>query len=110
MGKLKYGYRKISCPKDAPPECAACEITHGGLHVNETAEWAEAKKELLKGGLAVVQSHRDEVGAEVRFLFFLNPFFLVKHFSFSLVMYFASYLNFIIFSVIFFFWIRVDVP
>lgn len=66
MGKLKYGYRKISCPKDAPPECAACEITHGGLHVNETAQWTEAKKELLEGGLAVVQSHRDEVGAELK--------------------------------------------
>lgn len=65
MGKLKYGYRKITCPTDAPPECAACEITHGGLSLKETPAWLAAKKELEAKGLRVVQWHRDEMSKEV---------------------------------------------
>ena len=48
MGKLNYGFRKLTAPKDKPA-CAACDITHGGLHLNETAEWKKAKVEMAEG-------------------------------------------------------------
>ena len=65
LGKLHYGYRKLTAPK-AKPACAACDITHGGLHLDETAAWKEAKAELIKGGdVEVKQMHRDEMSAEV---------------------------------------------
>jgi hypothetical protein len=67
LGKLKYGYRKITCPKDADPVCAACEITHGGLSLSESPEWLNAKEEIRKASdFEVVQWHRDEVSPEVR--------------------------------------------
>ena len=66
MGKLRYGYRKITCPKDAGPECAACEITHGGLSLKETPSWLEVKKEIEGStGVKVVQWHRDELSPQV---------------------------------------------
>ncbi|KAJ2901740.1 hypothetical protein MKZ38_001412 [Zalerion maritima] len=69
LGKLKYGYRKISCPKDAPPECAACDITHGGLSLKETPAWLEARRQLEgpeEKGVRVVQWHRDEMSSELK--------------------------------------------
>ncbi|RYO75177.1 hypothetical protein DL764_010571 [Monosporascus ibericus] len=62
MGKLRYGYRKITCPKNAESECAACDITHGGLSLKETPPWVEAKKEIESlSDAKVVQLHRDEL-------------------------------------------------
>jgi hypothetical protein len=54
MGKLSYGYKKINCPKDADPICAACEITHGGLSLKETPGWVAAKSEIEAEGIKVV--------------------------------------------------------
>ncbi len=64
IGKLRYGYRKITCPKDRPA-CAACDITHGGLHLDESTEWKAAKESIVEEhGLAIKQMHRDEVDSE----------------------------------------------
>jgi hypothetical protein len=66
MGKIRYGYRKITCPEDAEPTCAACEITHGGLSLKETPEWVTAKTQIeASSALKVVQWHRDELSSEV---------------------------------------------
>lgn len=66
MGKVKYSYKKI-CRTDGNPECAACQITHGGLSLNETSEWSIAKKELeSEENIKVVQWHRDELSDQVR--------------------------------------------
>lgn len=66
MGKLSYGFRKVTCSKDAPPECAACEITHGGLSLKETPAWQSAKATIESSGqLSVVQWHRDEMDDSV---------------------------------------------
>ena len=65
MGKLNYGYRKLTAPKDKPA-CSACDITHGGLHLEETAAWKEVKAEIVKEGeVEVKQMHRDELSADV---------------------------------------------
>ena len=65
MGKLSYGYRKLTCSKDKTI-CAACDITHGGLHLDETAEWKKAKSEIVsQGGVQIKQLHRDEMDKEV---------------------------------------------
>lgn len=66
MGKLKYSYRKLTTPKDCTPACAACDITHGGLHLDETSDWKRVKGEVAKnGGMEVKQLHRDELGGDV---------------------------------------------
>lgn len=66
LGKLRYSYRKITCPADAEAVCAACEITNGGLSLKETPSWIEAKKEIEgSADVKIVQWHRDEVSAEV---------------------------------------------
>lgn len=65
LGKLSYGYKKISCPKDADPICAACEITHGGLSLKETPAWSAAKTVIESEGIKVVQWHRDEMDEHV---------------------------------------------
>ncbi|MDI1486558.1 MAG: hypothetical protein OHK93_005789 [Ramalina farinacea] len=46
MGKLKYSYRKLTTSKDCTPACAACDITHGGLHLDETSDWKRVKGEV----------------------------------------------------------------
>ena len=69
LGKIKYGYRKVTCAKDAEPACAACEITHGGLSLNESKAWIEARAEIEKSSdIQIVQWHRDEVSPQVRAL------------------------------------------
>ncbi|KAF6231694.1 hypothetical protein HO173_009996 [Letharia columbiana] len=66
MGKLNYGYRKLTSPKDKPA-CSACDITHGGLHFEETAAWKEAKVTLVKEGhVEIRQMHRDELTSEIK--------------------------------------------
>lgn len=65
-------YRKLTCSKDKPA-CAACDITHGGLHLDETAAWKSVKAELGKEGVEIQQLHRDEIRGEVS----LSPFTLL---------------------------------
>ncbi|KAF2865064.1 hypothetical protein BDV95DRAFT_613022 [Massariosphaeria phaeospora] len=66
MGKLKYGYRKICHSSEDNPACAACDITHGGLSLQETPAWVEAKAVIeAESGCKVVQWHRDELADEV---------------------------------------------
>ena len=67
MGKLSYGYRKLTNKDKDSPTCAACDITHGGLHLDETAQWKAAKAEIVKSGVVkdVKQLHRDELDSEV---------------------------------------------
>ncbi|KAL9130775.1 MAG: hypothetical protein Q9217_001123 [Psora testacea] len=66
MGKLNYGYRKITASKDKPA-CAACDITHGGLHLDETVEWKKVKEEIASSGnVELKQLHRDEMGPEIK--------------------------------------------
>lgn len=76
MGKLNYGYRKLTSKSCDAPACAACEITHGkNLSLNESAAWVEAKKEIeASGGVKVVQWHRDEIEPGVRLLHSLTGF------------------------------------
>lgn len=65
FGKLSYGYKKLTSAADKPV-CSACEMTHGGLRLEENATWKEAKAQIEKeGGLEVKQLHRDELGADV---------------------------------------------
>lgn len=62
LGKLNYGYRKLRTSSSSSPACAACDITHGGLSLSETAGWTEAKRTLQEeSGLKVVQRHIDEM-------------------------------------------------
>lgn len=60
-GKLSYVYRKITAPAGQSP-CAACDLTHGGLNLTETAQWTETKKKI---GADVQQLHKDETDQEV---------------------------------------------
>jgi hypothetical protein len=44
----------------------AGDITHGGLSLNETPAWLEAKKVIeAESGYQIVQWHRDELSEEV---------------------------------------------
>lgn len=77
LGKLRYGYKKLSSNKTCDgPVCSvsdpsdshhfvltakACDITHGGLSLSETPEWVEAKKSIEQNDFKVVQLHRDEL-------------------------------------------------
>ena len=84
MGKLKYSYRKLTTSKDCTPACAACDITHGGLHLDETSEWKRVKGEVAeKGGMEVKQLHRDELGEAVSFLLFLFGLLLSRFSSWN---------------------------
>ena len=67
MGKLSYGYRKLTSKDPDKPACAACDITHAGLHLDETAQWKSAKADFISSGAAkeIKQLHRDELDKEV---------------------------------------------
>lgn len=67
MGKLSYSYRKLTSRDPDKPACAACDITHGGLHLDETSQWKTAKAEIVGSGAVkeVKQLHRDELDKEV---------------------------------------------
>ncbi|KAL8631187.1 hypothetical protein Q9189_003128 [Teloschistes chrysophthalmus] len=66
MGKLSYSYRKLTSKDPDKPACAACDITHGGLHLDETSQWKTAKAEIVGSGAVkeVKQLHRDELDKE----------------------------------------------
>ena len=67
MGKLAYGYRKLITKDKDKPACAACDITHGGLHLDETAQWKDAKRDIVNANVVkeVKQFHRDELDDKV---------------------------------------------
>lgn len=62
LGKLSYGYRKLCAPADDSP-CAACDLTHGGLKLQESEEWKATKAKIPA---TVEQRHIDELTSEVR--------------------------------------------
>lgn len=61
LGKLNYAYRKLSSTSSNSP-CSACDLTHGGLRLTETAQWSATKKRVSAD---VQQLHRDEAPQEV---------------------------------------------
>ena len=65
LGKVSYSYRKLTCSKSDDTACAACDITHGGLHLDETARWNEAKRVLEGREVGVRQLHKDELDEAV---------------------------------------------
>lgn len=67
LGKLSYGYRKLTASKSEDPPCAACSITNGpGLSLTETSQWTTTKQTLQEQGWQVIQDHRDEVETSVK--------------------------------------------
>ncbi|KAI4268664.1 MAG: hypothetical protein L6R38_007769 [Xanthoria sp. 2 TBL-2021] len=68
MGKLSYGYKKLTNKDKDKPTCAACDITHGGLSLDETSQWKAAKADLLDSGAVkdIKQFHRDELDHEIK--------------------------------------------
>ena len=61
LGKLRYGYRKLTTKPDASPACAACDITNGGFSFSESPQWLQVKQATEREmHLEVVQVHRDE--------------------------------------------------
>lgn len=65
-GKLAYAYRKVTSSSKENPACAACDITHGGLSLDEVSGWKDAKKKIESEGFKVLQWHRDEVEEPVK--------------------------------------------
>jgi len=61
LGKLSYGYKKLCAPADDSP-CAACDLTHGGLKLQESEEWKATKAKIPA---TVEQRHIDELTPEV---------------------------------------------
>lgn len=45
MGKINHGYRKLTAAKDKLV-CAARDITHGGLRLDETKGWKAMKERI----------------------------------------------------------------
>ena len=65
FGKFTYGYKVLTSGANKPI-CSACEMTHGGLRLEENDKWKVAKYQIeIEGGLEVKQLHRDELGADV---------------------------------------------
>jgi hypothetical protein len=62
LGKIKYACNKIMSSSSSPP-CPACDLTHNGLHLTETAQWFMTKQRI--DGAEVQQLHRDELSTEV---------------------------------------------
>ncbi|KAK5168439.1 uncharacterized protein LTR77_007009 [Saxophila tyrrhenica] len=63
LGKLGYAYRKINTSADCDSACAACDLTHGGLRLNESTQWKEAKARINAN---IEQLHQDEVTDELK--------------------------------------------
>ena len=64
LGKITYGYRKLTCPPTDSP-CAACDLTHGGLRLDESKEWTATKDKIPA---QILQLHQDELTPEVSIL------------------------------------------
>ena len=61
VGKLDYARRKLAASTETSP-CSACDLTHGGLRLSETADWKVAKQRIDAN---VEQLHQDELTSEV---------------------------------------------
>jgi len=61
LGKVDYAFRKLTSSANNSP-CSACDLTHGGLRLTETKDWAATKKRIPA---EVWQLHRDEASQEV---------------------------------------------
>jgi len=61
LGKLDYARRKLTASAGASA-CSACDLTHGGLRLEESAAWQETKKQI---NAPVKQLHQDELTPEV---------------------------------------------
>jgi len=67
LGKLDYTRRKLTASNCDDPACAACDITHGGLRLNESEAWKRAKSRIVFQGAeegVIRQLHRDEIHEE----------------------------------------------
>ncbi|MCJ1478767.1 hypothetical protein MMC13_007451 [Lambiella insularis] len=62
LGKLDYSVRKLRASAQNSP-CSACDLTHGGLSLTETKEWAATKQQIPA---TVQQLHRDQLSPELR--------------------------------------------
>ena len=62
LGKLNYVCRKLTSSSD-DSACAACDLTHGGLKLDESPQWKQTKQRI--GGASIHQLHRDELNPEV---------------------------------------------
>ena len=62
LGKVKYGYEKLTCDKNGPSPCAACDLTHGGLKLSESEDWKRTEKKIPA---KVIKLHLDELDPEV---------------------------------------------
>jgi hypothetical protein len=63
LGKLNYVCRKLTTSSDDNPACAACDLTHGGLKLDESDKWKHTKQQIARA--SVIQLHRDELTPEV---------------------------------------------
>jgi hypothetical protein len=73
LGKIGYGFRRMSATAESGSACAASDLTHGGDTDNETAEWKETKKNIPA---TIYQLHYDKIPADV--LVVHNP---IKHYT-----------------------------
>jgi hypothetical protein len=62
LGKIGYGFRRMSATAESGSACAASDLTHGGDTDNETAEWKETKKNIPA---TIYQLHYDKIPADV---------------------------------------------
>lgn len=69
FGKLDYTRRKLTAPADVSP-CYACDLTHGGLRLNESTQWASTKRRIVD--VEIPQLHQDELSEKVRSTMFTS--------------------------------------
>lgn len=62
LGKIGYGFRRLSTTAEHTSACAASDLTHGGSQEHEKPEWQAAKK-LIPAN--VQQLHYDHIPADV---------------------------------------------
>ena len=63
LGKLDYARRKLSAPESSSP-CAACDLTHGGLRLSESALWKDTRERV---DAHFEQQHQDELTSNVSY-------------------------------------------
>ena len=63
LGKAQYAFKKLTASKSEESPCSACDLTHGGLRLNEMKEWTTAKQRIHA---RVEQLHRDEASQEIK--------------------------------------------
>ena len=70
LGKIGYGFRRLSTTTEHRSACAASDLTHGGSAEHEKPEWTATKK-LIPG--TVHQEHYDHIAADVGIVCLLVP-------------------------------------